>query len=326
MFRRIFRFLFHPLLLVIIGLLAAALIIWFVGPLIAIADYRPLESETVRWVLIGIMVLAWLIKRAWSWFNARRANAQLVDGLVQQAAAAPPPGPTASQEEVAALKQRFEEAVAVLKKVRLSAAGKRPGFADMVSLSGRQFLYQLPWYIFIGAPGSGKTTALINSGLQFPLAEKFGTASIKGVGGTRNCDWWFTDEAVLLDTAGRYTTQESDREVDSAAWQGFLELLKKSRPRRPINGVMLTVSVSDLLQQSPQERETHAAAVRARLQELHEHLQIRFPIYVLVTKSDLLAGFMEFFGELGKDDRAQVWGTTFAYSEDIKAAPLTGFG
>jgi type VI secretion system protein ImpL len=326
MFRRFFGFFIHPLTLAIVGLLAASLIIWFVGPLIGIGKYHPLESEIVRWVLIGVMVLAWIVKRIWTWFKARRANAQLIDGLVKQSAETAPAGPSATQEEVAALTQRFEEAVAVLKKVRLSAAGKKPGLADMVSLSGRQFLYQLPWYIFIGAPGSGKTTALINSGLQFPLAEKFGTASIKGVGGTRNCDWWFTDEAVLLDTAGRYTTQESDREVDSAAWQGFLQLLKKSRPRRPINGVMLTVSVSDLLQQSPQERETHAAAVRARLQELHEHLQIRFPIYVLVTKSDLLAGFMEFFGELGKDDRAQVWGTTFAYTEDRKAVPLGGFG
>ena len=83
-----------------------------------------------------------------------------------------------------------------MKKVRLSAAGKKPGLADLLALSGRQYLYQLPWYIFIGAPGSGKTTALINSGLQFPLADSLGTASIRGVGGTRNCDWWFTDEVL----------------------------------------------------------------------------------------------------------------------------------
>ena len=326
MLRRIFRVFIHPLTLAIVGLLALSLIIWFVGPLISIGTLRPLESETVRWILIGLILLAWLAKKAWSWFAARRTNAQLVDGLLKSAPEQVVAGPSASEEEVAALNKRFEEAISVLKKVRMSASGKKPGLSDMVSLTGRQFLYQLPWYIFIGAPGSGKTTALINSGLQFPLAEKFGTASIKGVGGTRNCDWWFTDEAVLLDTAGRYTTQESDREVDSAAWKGFLQLLKRARPRRPINGVMLTVSVSDLLQQSPQERETHAAAVRARLQELHEHLQIRFPIYVLVTKCDLLAGFMEFFGELGKEDRAQVWGVTFPHSEDPKAAPLGAFG
>ena len=95
--------------------------------------------------------------------------------------------------------------------------------------------------MIIGPPGCGKTTALVNSGLQFPLADQFGMKAIQGVGGTRNCDWWFTNEAVLLDTAGRYTTQDSYQEVDSAAWQGFLELLKKHRRRRPINGVLVAV-------------------------------------------------------------------------------------
>jgi len=86
------------------------------------------------------------------------------------------------------------------------------------------------------------------------LAERLGQQKIRGIGGTRNCDWWFSDQAVLLDTAGRYTTQQSDRDVDAAAWRSFLELLKKSRPRRPINGVLVTVSVADLLQQSASER------------------------------------------------------------------------
>ena len=85
----------------------------------------------------------------------------------------------------------------------------------------------------IGPPGSGKTTAIINSGLNFPLAETTGKASIGGVGGTRNCDWWFTNDAVLIDTAGRYTTQDSDESEDNAGWQGFLKLLKKHRTRQP---------------------------------------------------------------------------------------------
>jgi type VI secretion system protein ImpL len=128
----------------------------------------------------------------------------------------------------------------VLKKTRLG--GK----------TGRgQYLYQLPWYIIIGPPGSGKTTALINSGLRFPL----GAGKVRGVGGTRNCDWWFTDEAVLLDTAGRYTTQDSHEEVDRAAWRGFLDLLKKHRRRRPINGAFIAISLADLMQQREEERE-----------------------------------------------------------------------
>src|SRR5205814_2528385 len=136
-----------------------------------------------------------LLKR----LRARRANAQLAAVITQ-----PPPQHERPSAEATKLRERFEEAVGTL------TAG-RDG----------QSLYDLPWYVFIGAPGSGKTTALVNSGLKFPLAERFGKSKVKGVGGTRNCDWWFSDEAVFLDTAGRYTTQESNEEADRSAWTGF---------------------------------------------------------------------------------------------------------
>nr|MCU0254883.1 type VI secretion system membrane subunit TssM [Acidobacteriota bacterium] len=146
----------------------------------------------------------------------------------------------------------------------------------------------------------------------FPLGDRLGAdGRIRGVGGTRNCDWWFTDEAVLLDTAGRYTTQDSQADVDRSAWQGFLALLKKHRRRRPINGVLVAVSISDLLQQTETEIAEHTRAIRQRIQELHGELGVRFPVYVLFTKCDLLAGFVEFFDELGQEGRGQVWGTTF---------------
>jgi type VI secretion system protein ImpL len=98
--------------------------------------------------------------------------------------------------------------------------------------------------------GRRQDHALLNSGLQFLLGDGKTGASVTGVGGTRNCDWWFTRDAVLIDTAGRYSTQDSDAAVDAGAWDAFLALLKKTRPRQPINGVMLTVNAFDLMQQS----------------------------------------------------------------------------
>ncbi len=165
--------------------------------------------------------------------------------------------------------------------------------------------------MFIGPPGAGKTTALVNSGLNFPLAEAQGRAGIRGVGGTRNCDWWFTDQAVLIDTAGRYTTQDSQAAVDSAAWLGFLRLLKTYRRRQPINGVLVSISLSDLAALDEAERIAHARAIKQRIRELHDQFAVRFPIYVLFTKADLIAGFVEFFANLGKEEREQVWGMTF---------------
>jgi type VI secretion system protein ImpL len=167
----------------------------------------------------------------------------------------------------------------------------------------------------IGAPGSGKTTALINSGLRFPLSAS-GAAAVQGVGGTRNCDWWFAEEAVLIDTAGRYTTQDSDRKADAAAWFAFIELLKGVRPQLPLNGVLVTVSASDLMHWAKDERARYGAHVRARLLELHAALGARLPVYLLVTKTDLIAGFMEFFDALDAAGRAQVWGITFEHGAE----------
>src|SRR6185437_9981481 len=321
--KRLFGFLFNQWTMTILGLAAISLLIWFVGPMVAVAEYRPLESDTVRLVMIALIIGFYIGKLIWRLVKARNLNARLMDGLLRhEPPAASSPGDKAGAEEVAILRKRFEEAVAVLKQANLGDQTKKSLFA---SLTHRLYVYELPWYIFIGPPGSGKTTALVNSGLQFPLAEHFGQEVIRGIGGTRNCDWWFTNDAVLLDTAGRYTTQESNREADSAAWTGFLQLLKKYRPRRPINGVIVTVSITDLLQQNAAQREAQANAIRKRIQELHEELNIRFPLYVLVTKADLLAGFMEFFSEYGKEDRAQVWGTTFALTETQNSSPLASF-
>ncbi|MGQ0502414.1 MAG: type VI secretion system membrane subunit TssM [Panacagrimonas sp.] len=311
--KKIIGFFTHPLFVGLVGLVAVALVVWFVGPLVAVASWRPLEPEWVRWALIGLFALLMLGRHFWRIAKARMASRRLVTAMKQAPAA-----PNESQQELQLLGERFEDAVAQLRSMRLS--GKAGGgMSGWLARSSGQYLYELPWYVFIGPPGSGKTTALVNSGLKFPLADKLGSQSIKGVGGTRNCDWWFTDEAVLIDTAGRYTTQDSDQAVDRSAWEGFLGLLKKFRPRRPINGILLVISAGDLLTQSARERAAHAEAARARIAELYERLQIRFPVYVLVTKVDLLAGFTEFFADLGKEERAQVWGTSFPYSQDASA-------
>ena len=99
--------------------------------------------------------------------------------------------------------------------------------------------------MIIGAPGSGKTTALVNSGLHFPLEQRLGKDAVRGVGGTRNCDWWFTDEAVLLDTAGRYTTQDSRRDRRQRRLADFLQLLQAaSRPRGRSTACWSTISAS----------------------------------------------------------------------------------
>ncbi len=279
----------------LLGVIALSILIWFVGPLVAIAEKIPLKSEVIRLTSIMVLLLLWGLNNLRIKAQAMRNNEQLIEDLKED-------GQTNDQnnsdEEIKVLSERFDDAMHILKH---SSKNNR----------GKQYIYDLPWYVIIGPPGSGKTTALVNSGLKFPLAEKYGHEAVKGVGGTRNCDWWFTDEAVLIDTAGRYTTQDSHAENDSAAWGGFLKLLKKHRKRRPINGVMVAISLEDILTQTEQEKTAHIHAIRSRLLELQKQLNIQFPVYLLITKGDMVAGFSEFFDDLGRDDREQVWGMTF---------------
>lgn len=312
--QKLLNILKNPWLIGVTGFVAVAGLIWYLGPLIAVAGQTPLGSDLGRVATIMTVGGAYGITQLIYYINTLRRNRDMLAELAGAAGGAAGSEQAAAREqreheqqrkkeqeeasaaEISTLKQGLDEALGTLKKARLGGPGGRG-----------QYLYQLPWYIIIGPPGSGKTTALIHSGLRFPL----GAGKVRGVGGTRNCDWWFTDEAVLLDTAGRYTTQDSDQEVDRAAWRGFLDLLKKHRKRRPVNGVFVAISLADLMGQTEEERLSQAQAIKQRVQELHEHFGIRFPVYVLFTKADLIAGFVEFFSDLGQEERAQVWGMTF---------------
>ena len=138
-----------------------------------------------------------------------------------------------------------------------------------------------------------------------------GQSAVAGVGGTRMCDWWFTESAVLIDTAGRYTTQDSDAAVDKAGWQAFLGLLRRTRARQPLNGVLVAIALSDIAAAPAAERLAHARAIRRRVKELYDQLGVRVPVYALFTKADLIAGFTEFFDDLDRERRGQVWGVTF---------------
>jgi len=193
------------------------------------------------------------------------------------------------QAEITAMQVEFQKAIAGLKSSRLGHKGR-----DALSI--------LPWYVIIGPPGAGKTTALRASGLQFPYAKG---GKVKGVGGTRNCDWWLTNEAIILDTAGRWSTQDDDHEE----WLAFLDLLRKTRPKKPINGILLAVSLLDL-EGGEEEMSALAKALRDRLDEVTGRLDMVVPVYLLVTKTDLVPGFVEMFGDLRDKDRGQIWGVS----------------
>jgi type VI secretion system protein ImpL len=279
----------------------------------------------VWWILSGLLILIiWALEFIFSWpwvypvlvtaviavfalalfifryIQASRSAAALEKAIAAQGAQQALNARPERRAEIQELQKQVQGGIAALKTSKLG--GKKGGAAA---------LYSLPWYMIIGPPGAGKTTAIKHSGLVFPF-QGAGGGAVRGVGGTRNCDWWFTNEAILLDTAGRYATESDDRDE----WLAFLAMLRKYRPRRPINGVLVAINIAELIDANEQQLDAMGKKLRARIDEVMTQLQMVVPVYVLFTKCDLIAGFNEFFGEMRKSDRAQAWGATLKLAMD----------
>lgn len=241
------------------------------------------SGKGLMWMLIifgvGIVLflIFWLIRRLFF----RRKSSELSEALESQG---PTRGDIAEQEQI--YREKFKGKLAELKTNGLN-------------------VYKLPWFVLMGEPGCGKTASLIHSGLDFPL----GKDEVPGFGGTRNYNWWFTNDAVVLDTAGRIAFQEEGT-TDKVEWEYFLKLLKTHRTRCPVNGVVIALPADKLLRDTSEERAQKATILRERLRQVHQALGVRFPTFVLVTKMDLAGGFSEFFEEIRVDllQRNQMFG------------------
>lgn len=276
----------------------------------------------VMWIVLGVTLLLFALSAVWvaGWFFGLSLTTKLVStllllllstlvalvvvvvrrvrasrlqrGLVEQANQQMARASAERQEQLRALQAQMQKAIGTLRRSRLGGRG------------GASALYALPWYMIVGPPGAGKTTAIRHAGLTFPLDQE---AAYRGTGGTRNCDWWFTNDAILLDTAGRYTTETNDQ----AEWFEFLDLLRKHRKQKPINGLIVALSVQDLASANDERIQGIAKQLRERLDEITTRLKVVVPVYVVFTKVDLVAGFTECWGDLRQSERGQIWGMTF---------------
>jgi type VI secretion system protein ImpL len=284
------------------GVAVISALVWFFAPFIPGCG-----NMFVRLGIILVLLLLWFVINWIIHHRHKKKDKELAAGV-----AAVTPQDEAAAGELAAMADKLKTSLAKLRAAR----------------GTKGYIYEQPWYVIIGPPGAGKTTALLNAGLKFPLAGEMGQGAIAGVGGTRLCDWWFAEEAVLIDTAGRYTTQDSDAGVDKAGWEGFLDLLKRTRKRQALNGILVAISLADIATAPKDERLQHARAIRKRIKEITARLGLRLPIYALLTKADLIAGFTEFFDDLDAEKRGQVWGVTFPAEKGkgSQSGPVEAFG
>lgn len=300
--QRLWTFLLDTRTLAVIGVAALAAF------LLLGANAFKLGLTWVLGIIVTLLLIwatVWAVRR-WRAYKAAKKLEAAMEAESDRAIQAAPD--KESRAEMAAVRERMQAAVKTIKTSKLGLT------------SGSAALYELPWYAVIGNPAAGKSTAVVRSGLNFPFSDKT-MSVIQGIGGTRNCDWFFTTEGILLDTAGRYAIHEEDRDE----WLGFLSLLKRNRPKAPLNGVIIAASLSELGNNRPEFSIALAKQLRQRVQELTEKLEVFAPVYVVFTKADLISGFAEFFEDRDADERERVWGATLPYDTAVKTDAVAAF-
>ncbi len=193
------------------------------------------------------------------------------------------------------LKNRFAEAMRIINNSSIYKSSQRAG-------------YELPWYLVVGKEQEGKTSFVESSGLDFPLNINYEKSS-EAEDVEQSFQWYFAEDAIFIDVPGHYVEQK-DKE-GAAIWEALLNLFAKKRWKRPINGIILTVSVESIMTLSEDELELYAKNLRDRFDEMSKAFMSNMPIYLFITKSDLIPGFGEYFSTLSERDKDQILGVTF---------------
>ena len=269
----------------LVALLVIGALIWFGG------DYFGFAIRVRIMVLVAVLAIwlvLYLIQRVLAVRRAMRIEAMLraqaSSGQVVQTSASP----------TDSMQTQFRQGVEALRATR----------------AGKSAVLKMPWFLVMGPPGAGKTTAIRESGLNFPFVG-LGHRANAAAGATRSLDWWYADHAVFLDAAGSYI---SDRKRH-AEWLSLIRLLSRTGRARPVDGVVLVVSIAELVALEEDRISDHAQNLRDRIDELSARLVMTFPIHLVFSHCDQLHGFSDFFAHFTSEQRGQAWGCTLDWQD-----------
>ena len=200
----------------------------------------------------------------------------------------------------------------------LNEANRRLAALGVSGNGGTEPMVQtLPLYLVVGSEGSGKTTAMVNCGIEPRLLA--GETQKDGlIVPTGTANFWYAERMVFVEIAGRVLMQEPDR------WEKALHLLAAQRAlpkwRRllgarmtgsNLRGVLLTCDTGTLMHTRDIHRlGTMARTLNERLQTIQRVMRVDFPTYVLLMRCDSVRYFQEFFSQISEVEGRRVLGVT----------------
>jgi len=277
---------------VLIGVTAICVAIAAFGGELVLFGVRPFAGLWQRLWGILVVLTIWLAAEGFVWWRGRRADARVLKLAVD----------CARDESKAATDAELAEHNAHLRDMIDTLRRERAGY-------GRQFVLALPWYLVVGPVAAGKTTLVMESGLQMlfeePLADPLGQSARSAQQQALRWRWVFTNEAVFICGAGALVQDAGQDSATLRNWRNLLDFVQRQRPRRPLDGVIVVIPAGTLLAGGGREI---ATTIRRRLQEAMLRLAVRLQAYLVISQCDVILGFAEFFGRLDVDALAQPFG------------------
>ncbi len=235
------------------------------------------------WVIFGIVfVLGMLIYGVYKYKQKQKLEA---------AAAAEEAGEEVKPDEKEIARRKKAEEKAIARKVKESFDNATKYLKRYVGTS--DYRYKLPWYLVVGDSGVGKTNLLQK--LNLPYSKDF-----YGQEQTFNEDlnWFIYENSVVLDLKGSFAFANDDNgKPSNSNWLKVLKNLQRFRPQRPIDGIIYTISATELLnydEYNAEEFDKRSAIIQNYLVGLHEKLGMKVPVYVVVSQCDLMPEFKSF--------------------------------
>lgn len=259
--------------------LIAALGIWFLGPQIAIADKVLLASTSSRLVCLLLIAISWGLYNTLSHKHDKNDHKTAETSIPQEST-------WHTEQNLNILKSFHRKLQQAIERLNTHKNKAKTFFIRKT----------LPCYLVMGPTQAGKTSLLLHTGLALTDVRK---SKLITPTPTQQFDWWFSPNAIYIDTAGN---------LSESVWGGILNILMRYRRYHPITGLIIVLSLPSL--HSPYQQQLQLDALKKQFAIL-SHYKKSLPVYLVFTHSDLIAGFTEFFDDLGIEERQQCWGMSF---------------
>jgi len=162
--------------------------------------------------------------------------------------------------------------------------------------------YQVPIYLVVGDPGTGRTTAIRS---QF-LSWSGGDGPLPPASTTPFCTYWMADECAFIEPEGYVMGPRRD----PALLKALCEELLRKRPREPLDAIILVLNVAAIADLDEAGVQAYAKNYRDVLVEVGVHLGGDVPTYVILTRFDTVWGFADVFQWTAERKREDPWGFT----------------